>query len=213
MYVDTRSIHDKPTDSSTLFAFNSTPFARRDLIKISIESLKSLSEEVEVQIGHDGSAYVLLEGVAGEMVSKVSQIKSNEAVRGDFRRALCVTTQTDLLRYVATTSGDDHILSNAQLEVKINSSGRITSILDKALDRQLILAGQTAGFVIFEDRPLNWSAWDVDIFHLETKSDIDASSVKIIEDGPFRATVLATYHFGSSVIKVRLCSSLRIESS
>lgn len=100
-------------------------------------------------------------------------------------------------------SGDDHILSNEFIRIKINSDGRITSILDKSLDRELILADHTAGFVIFEDRPLNWSAWDVDYYHLQMKSPIDASSVRIVEDGPLKAMVLATYHFGDSEIKVR----------
>lgn len=42
-----------------------------------------------------------------------------------------------------------------------------------------------------------------DAFHLETKKEVDASSVKVIEDGPLRSSLLATYHYGKSVIKVR----------
>lgn len=58
--------------------------------------------------------------------------------------------------------------------------------------------------------PNNWDAWDVDLFHLETKTNIDASSVRVLEDGPMRSSVLATYHFGKSVVKVR--NGARIES-
>lgn len=44
------------------------------------------------------------------------------------------------------------MLSNGQLEVKISKKGRITSIVDLALNRELIDEGRTAGFVLFEDR-------------------------------------------------------------
>lgn len=37
---------------------------------------------------------------------------------------------------------------------------------------------------------------DVDLFHLETKVDLDASSVKIAEDGPLTASIVTTYYIG-----------------
>ena len=36
------------------------------------------------------------------------------------------------------------------------------------------------------------------MFHLETKSDVDASGVHVIEDGPLRASLAATYRIGES---------------
>ena len=44
-------------------------------------------------------------------------------------------------------------------------------------------------FQAFEDRPLQWDAWDVDIFFEDKmwKSD-PAISVNVIESGPLRAT-------------------------
>lgn len=135
------------------------------------------------------------------MTCRIAEPKSSGGVRGEF---YCNHVEEDADRswITATKFGDSYILSNEQLEVKINSAGRITSIHDKNLDRELILADHTAGFVIFEDRPQSWDAWEVDIGHLEMKSDIDASSVRIVEEGPMRATLLATYHFGGSSINV-----------
>jgi len=59
----------------------------------------------------------------------------------------------------ARAVGDDFVLTNAQLKVTVNKKGRITSIVDTELNRELIEEGHSAGFVIFEDRPLNWDAW------------------------------------------------------
>ena len=67
-----------------------------------------------------------------------------------------------LTRFLAARAvGEDFVLSNAQLKVTINKKGRIISIVDTELNRELIEAGHSAGFVIFEDRPLNWDAWCV----------------------------------------------------
>lgn len=41
-------------------------------------------------------------------------------------------------------------------------------------------------------------------FHLETKTDINASSIKVAEDGPLRSSLEITYHFGQSVVKAIL---------
>lgn len=131
-------------------------------------------------------------------------------------------------RLAARAVGDDFELSNAQLKVTVSKKGRITSIVDLELNRQLIQEGHTAGFVLFEDRPLNWDAWsefsflllphdgsradssphsthrDVDLFHLETKSEVNATSVKVAEDGPLRASLVASFHLGNSHIKATI---------
>lgn len=39
------------------------------------------------------------------------------------------------------------------------SQGRITSLYDVKLKRELLPKGSTGGLVIFEDRPNYWDAW------------------------------------------------------
>lgn len=38
-------------------------------------------------------------------------------------------------------------------------------------------------------RPLYWQAWDVEIYHTETREEIPAGEVTITENGPLRAAV------------------------
>lgn len=45
---------------------------------------------------------------------------------------------------------------------------------------------------------------DVDEFHLETKSDVDATAVILAEDGPLRASLVATYHVGHSQVRATI---------
>ena len=57
------------------------------------------------------------------------------------------------------TNGPDHvILGNSKLQLTI-LQGRITSLYDVKLKRELVPKGSTGGLVIFEDRPHFWDAW------------------------------------------------------
>ncbi len=94
------------------------------------------------------------------------------------------TPQTDL--QVSPT-----LLENNALRVELNAAGDITRLYDKAAGRELLPAGAIANeFQAFEDRPLNWDAWDVDIFYDDKVYAADpAQSVTVVEQGPLRATL------------------------
>jgi alpha-mannosidase len=82
-------------------------------------------------------------------------------------------------------------LENTFLRVELNEAGDITRIYDKVNGRDVLPEDAIANqFQAFEDRPLQWDAWDVDIFFEDKmwKSDA-ASSVEVIESGPLRATL------------------------
>ena len=83
------------------------------------------------------------------------------------------------------------LLENAQLRVELNDAGDITRVYDKANDREVLPAGQIANQLqAFEDRPLMWDAWDVDVFYDDKMWLADAAtSVTVVEAGPLRATL------------------------
>ncbi len=83
------------------------------------------------------------------------------------------------------------LLENDYLRVEFNSAGDITSIFDKITRREVLPEDSLANqWIAFEDRPLNWDAWDIDIFY-DDKSWLaePASSIKVLEKGPLRATL------------------------
>ncbi|GAA5842560.1 hypothetical protein JCM5353_008469, partial [Sporobolomyces roseus] len=206
---------DSPSFSGSpdiLFAVSTTTLPRRELARIPLSAARALSDAA-IQPSRDeyGSAYVVLE--VGEKGGLLAESKTSEEVekagwnvRGRSHssafasRARLYTDTTPPLTARKTEDGNI-TLSNDQLVVVITSGGRLSSIFDKGAERELLLEGETAGFVIFEDTPLNWDAWDVDAFHLETKKPVNASSVKIVEDGPLRASVEAVFHLGQSRMK------------
>jgi alpha-mannosidase len=81
-------------------------------------------------------------------------------------------------------------LRNSQYRVEV-SNGVITSLYDIAADRQVLKPGGKANqFVIFDDKPLYWQAWDVEVYHLDSRKELQSSASEIYENGPQRVAVV-----------------------
>ncbi|KAH0090079.1 putative alpha-mannosidase I, partial [Aureobasidium melanogenum] len=90
--------------------------------------------------------------------------------------------------------GDDVFhLTNSQYFVEI-SRGVITMLYDKQARREVVPKGQKANqLVIFDDKPLYWQAWDVEVFHLNSRKELHATSSSVIsENTPHRVAVTTT---------------------
>lgn len=79
-------------------------------------------------------------------------------------------------------------LENSQLSVTVED-GCVTSIYDKKENRE-VLSGKANRFVIFDDQPIYWQAWDVEVYHLETRQELTASTTSIHENKPYRVSVV-----------------------
>ena len=93
-----------------------------------------------------------------------------------------------------TETKSGFVLENKLVRAKLDKAGRVTSFLDKREKnggRETVPAGARGNqYVLFEDKPKMWDAWDVDVWHLEKRKDAgEAVSAKIVEKGPLRATV------------------------
>ncbi len=82
-------------------------------------------------------------------------------------------------------------LENRFLRVEINDDGDIIRIYDKIARREVLPQGATANqFQAFEDRPLSWPAWDIDIFYDDKRWLSEAAhSIAVVAQGPLRATL------------------------
>ena len=92
-------------------------------------------------------------------------------------------------------SPDGFFLENDYVAVKFNLEGQLTSLFDKQNNRECIEPNKNANqFVLFDDNPVNFDAWDVDIYHLEKyKRSAPAHSARIIEEGPLRVSLEFEY--------------------
>ncbi|KAI1105211.1 glycoside hydrolase family 38 protein [Jackrogersella minutella] len=82
------------------------------------------------------------------------------------------------------------VMQNDQLTVKVEN-GNITSLVDRKSGREIIAKGGKANeLVIFDDKPLYWQAWDVEVYHLDTRKVVPYGKTKILEDKDHRVSVL-----------------------
>ena len=91
---------------------------------------------------------------------------------------------------VMEQSTDVYVLQNDQLRVVVEN-GVITSIYDIDNDREVIEKGGEANkFVIFDDIPLYWQAWDVEVYHLDARRKVEYGKTKIFEQKAHRVTLV-----------------------
>ncbi|XP_070578443.1 alpha-mannosidase 2C1-like [Ptychodera flava] len=83
-------------------------------------------------------------------------------------------------------------LQNKHITAQIDQCGRLCSLLHHAADREAIAPSSYGNqFVIFDDVPLFWDAWDVMDYHLETRTAISTvrKPAQIIEKNKLRCAV------------------------
>jgi alpha-mannosidase len=82
-------------------------------------------------------------------------------------------------------------LSNGRYNLTV-TNGVITSLYDLAAKREVISKGGKANqFVIFDDKPLYWQAWDVEVYHLDSRKELHPAKSTIKENGPHRVSVVS----------------------
>jgi alpha-mannosidase len=113
-----------------------------------------------------------------------------------------------------TVSASLNRLENARLRVDFDGHGEITSVFDKRRQRELIKAGQTANrLVAYEDKPMNWDAWDIDSYFKDIFWPLaDApAKIEVVENGPYRAAlrIERSYHHSKIVQIVSLEADAR----
>jgi alpha-mannosidase len=86
------------------------------------------------------------------------------------------------------------------------AGGEITSVFDKQHGRELIAAGETANrLVAYEDKPLNWDAWDIDRYFEEQfwRLSDGKAKLEVVETGPYRAALrIERQYLSSKVVQV-----------
>lgn len=97
---------------------------------------------------------------------------------------------------------EDGIISPFYM-VSWNEKGQITRLYDRKNNRE-VLAIETIGNVlqVFEDKPLMFDAWDIDIFYQEKMEEVSLlQSIHVIETGDLHATIRFVWNYGRSVIQ------------
>lgn len=97
-------------------------------------------------------------------------------------------------------------IENSEISVRFDVHGNVTSIQSLEDGMEFLEAGKLGNvFQLMEDKPLFWSAWDVDPFAFETAQDLlKSESFEIVEKGPVRVAAEVVKRFGKSTIRQRI---------
>lgn len=82
-----------------------------------------------------------------------------------------------------------------------NADGQLDRLYDKQNRREVVPHNGLANVLeVYEDKPLNFDAWDIDLFHIQKKEVLSARSVALTENGPLYAVIRFTYVYSRSLI-------------
>lgn len=145
----------------SLTAINTSPWPRAELVKLPSTT------------NSKASAYALVKGGPGLATVEVlptkevrSSVSVQEIKKGIFQ------------------------MSNIYYKIQVEG-GSITSLYDLAADREILVKGAKANqLVVFDDKPLYWQAWDVEVYHLESRTELPPGKTSISEDGPHRVSLV-----------------------
>lgn len=148
--------------TSKLTAINTLPWTRSEIVK-----LPSVASQITYGLAHgSGLGPMTVRSLASPYSANVASVKE---VRPNVFE-----------------------LRNTQFTVEV-SNGVITSMYDIAMDRELIPKGEKAAqLVIYDDKPLYWQAWDVEVYHLKSRKELAASKVTISENNIHRVSLEVT---------------------
>lgn len=118
-------------------------------------------------------------------------------------RAITLDSQSPMALETGLKVGPD-FLENALLRVELSGGGDVMRIFDKTRQRE-VLAPPGHQWQAFEDKPLDWDAWDVDIF-FDDKMRLSqpASRITVLESGPLVATLEVERQIMSSRYRQRI---------
>lgn len=151
-------------DKNCMVALNTLPWPRAEIIKLP-----------DVLCSND-SSYALVSGDHG-IITDITILSDSSAIAG------AQATIKEIKRGVFQ-------LSNGQLKVEVEG-GSITSLVDLTINRELVAKGGKANqLVIFDDKPLYWQAWDVEVYHLDSREELTSGRSLIVEKGPHRVSLL-----------------------
>ena len=144
-----------------LMAINTLPWPRQEIVELP-ETLQSEHTKYAFVQGRAGALNVEL--LTAKNLTSTASIK--EIKKGVFQ------------------------LSNNHYKIEVDG-GSITSLIDLAEDREIVAKGCKANqLVIFDDKPLYWQAWDVEVYHLQCRKELPAGTSQIIEKGPHIVSVM-----------------------
>jgi alpha-mannosidase len=186
-----RLVECLPCHENSLVAFNSLSWERGGLVVLPLSSLGELNKETIQIVEVENEPSVLLEiPPTPSMGYAVHSLES--AIPDSF-----TPSNIDI---------SEDRMENRFYRIQFNKVGQIISIYDKRLDREVLAKNERGNVLqVFEDKPLAFDAWDIDIYYQEKMLEVqDLVERRVIENGPLRGVLSLGWRFGESIINQKV---------
>ncbi len=175
--------------------FNTTGKTRDDIVALGALACSALEDA-------DGTIYPVQNSKDG----KFAYIRNIPSKGYKSLRVLSGTeTETNPEDSPFTLTGQNQ-LETPFYKVQFDEQGMFTSIYDKENDREVIQEGKRANLMrMYEDKPIYFDNWDIDIFYTEKFWDVDnVTHMEWTEIGIVRAVLAITRKASQSTIKQKI---------
>ena len=104
-----------------------------------------------------------------------------------------------------TLTGDKS-LETPFYKIELDENALLSRIFDKENDREVLKAGEKGNLLrMYEDKPIYYDNWDIDIFHTEKYWDaLSVEKTEWLEIGEVRATLLVERKISNSLIRQKI---------
>ncbi|WPK25841.1 hypothetical protein PUMCH_003174 [Australozyma saopauloensis] len=153
------------------------------------------------------------------------ELKENELPATTLNDEIAVVTENDIKKFAYCTKlervlskndlkfpasikklhNDVYLLSNNLLEAKITKNGVLKSLYDVKNDREIIDTTKTKQslgfgnqFVLFDDEPLTYPAWDTEIYNLNTFRFLEEGEVVSVVSNALESKIVVTHTISES---------------
>lgn len=177
-----------------LAVWNSLSFARTGIVELDqpVKGINLLSQETS-----DGGVICLADDVASKGF-KVFKKASGEPSAED--SAVFVSVEKD--------AEDKPVkITTPFYEVEFDANGNIARLYDRREERNLLKEGAAGNeLLVFEDRPLEFDAWNIDSTYEEKVWPVSqVREMKLLENGPVRGCILVRRRFMDSELEQKIC--------
>ena len=199
--LEEERLHALVGDGEGITIFNTTGHERSDIVELGEIHAEALKDA-------EGVIYPVQKTAEGAVVY-VEHLPSK-----GYKTFVTVSGETE--QKMPFVLVDDHTLETPFYTIHLDAEGRFDRIYDKENDREVLQDGKKGNqFRMYEDKPMCFDNWDVDIYYTEKYWDInDVTSMEWTECGPVRATLEMERKESNSVIRQKIhfyADSRRIE--
>ncbi|RGC74226.1 alpha-mannosidase [Coprococcus sp. AM25-15LB] len=176
------------TDDHAIVVYNTQGYVRNDVVEV-----EDLEEAAVAKITDaEGNALPMQRTSEGKIVFYAEDIP---------KHGYKVFYYAEGNEETQDPAWDGHF-ENRFYHVTFNEEMEIVSLIEKETGKEFIQEGKKGNeLVTYEDRPMNWDNWDIDVFYKKKPYFADkASEVRIVEDGKVRKTLEIVKQFADSVV-------------